>query len=92
MLLKQPAEAARTYDLALTQDKTNPVIQGKLKLAYAETPGVEKRSAPAQDTLRHEPKSTKIAGGALEKNIKQVVRFSNASIDGDVSYYVTAKR
>ena len=86
MLLKQPAEAARTYDLALAQDKTNPVIQSKLKLAYAEAPGVQKGSAPAQDTLRHEPKSTKIAGDAMEENIKQVVRFSNASIDGNVSY------
>ena len=86
MLLEQPAEAVRTYDLALAQDKTNSVIQSKLKLAFAEIPSVEERSVPVQVIAQHETVNATIAVGALEGEIKQVVRFSNASLDGKVSY------
>jgi tetratricopeptide (TPR) repeat protein len=47
MVLKRPAEAAQAYELALTQDKTNALIQSKLELALAE---VKKEKAPPAPT------------------------------------------
>ena len=70
VLLKRPVEAVQTYELALAQDVSNTIIQAKL--IFAEESVEESVTENVEET-------------PLE-DIKQIVKYSNAPINGLVSY------
>jgi tetratricopeptide (TPR) repeat protein len=86
MVLKRPTDATRTYELALAEDESNTAIQSKLKLALAEVTREQTPPTPTQMVLQNEPMEKDPVEVAVAKEIKSVVKFSNASIDGQVSY------
>jgi len=86
MFLKRPAEAVQTYELALAQDDSNTTIQGKLKFAQTELPQTNNQIAAGQSALINTPKSQEIIEESSLKEVKQIVKYSNAPVNGRVSY------
>ena len=86
MLLKRPAEAVQTYELALAQDDSNTTIQGKLKFAEVEVAQINNRIAAEQAALKNTPKTQEIIEESPLKEVKQIVKYSNAPVNGNISY------
>jgi len=86
MLLKRPAEAVQTYELALAQDGSNTTIQGKLKFAQVEVTQLNNRIAAEQAALKTTPKTQGIVEETPLIEVKQIVKYSNAPLNGRVSY------
>jgi tetratricopeptide (TPR) repeat protein len=90
MLLERPAEAVQTYDLALAQDASNTTIQAKLKFAEENAEAIATESAAENDeAIVAENVETIVPENVDEtplEDIKQIVKYSNAPINGLVSY------